>query len=316
MTDHDALSGANEPGRAHEPGRTHESPGLWVRARVERPRRHKDGLVLELRPVDPDRTGRLNAFLSGDFIRQIQDVTGVLLNPSRIFGEHQLKLAVTAEPQGDLSAQVIGFVRDAFLPGWAEQDVAVRDAMEADRLWDRQHHLSIPRRLRRVFLVEPADGAPHPLGDELGRWWDRGAIELIRHAVAFEQPGSAAALHDAIGSAHDQHEWGSLDLVIVEPGAGFAFRALSDDGLLRQVAVLPVPVITRRAGAPTLLDSMAWRCFDRPDEILAFLADILREELRLANRPRLEAIAELIEAVPADNVTVNSPRFRHGPLFD
>ncbi|MCJ2106276.1 hypothetical protein MKK70_12980 [Methylobacterium sp. E-041] len=309
-TDHDAPTGANEPGRPHEP------PGLRVRARVERPRRHKDGLVLELHPVDPDRTGRLQAFLSGDLIRQIQDATGILLDPGAIVGEHELTVTVTAEPLGNLTAGVAGFVRDAFLTGWAEQDAAVRDGLEADYLWVRQHDLPIPRRLRRVFLIEPDDGAQHPLIDALAHWWDQGAIELIRHPIAFEQPGSVAALRHAFDCAVDQYEWGSLDVVVVDPGFGFAFRELSDDELMRQVAVLPVPVITRRASSPTLLDGLAHRCFDHPDEILAFLAGILRQELRLADRARLEAIAELIEAIPEPKRKAKTPRSEKGPLFD
>ncbi|AIQ89401.1 protein of unassigned function [Methylobacterium oryzae CBMB20] len=289
---------------------------MQVRALVERPRRHKDGLVLELHPVDPDRTGRLHAFLSGDLIREIQDATGILLDPSAIFGEHELTVTVTAEPLGNLTAGVAGFVRDAFLTGWAEQDAAVRDGLEADFLWVRQHDLPVPRRLRRVFLIEPDDGAQHPLVDALAHWWDRGAIELIRHPIAFEQLNTAEALRHAFDCAIDQYEWGSLDVVVVDPGSGFAFRELSEDGLMRQVAVLPVPVITRRASSPTLLDGLAHRCFDLPDEILAFLAGILRQELRLADRARLDAMAELIAAIPKPKRKAETPRGKGETLFD
>jgi hypothetical protein len=305
MTNDDALAGANEPGRPHE-------PSFWVRARVERPRRHQDGILLELQAVDPGRPGRLKAFVTGDFIREIQGATGVLLDPSTIFGEHELKLTVTAEPRGDLSAQVTGFVRETFLSDWAEQDTAIRDGLEADRIWDRQHNLPAPRRLRRVFLIEPEDAAPSALKEELERWWELGIIELIRHTVAFEEAGSVAALEEAIGCAYDQYEWGTLDLLIVAPGAGFAFRSLSDEGLLRRIAVLPVPVVTQKAEVPTLLDTMAHRCFDGPDEILTFLIGILREELRVANTRRLAAIAEMFEPVPAPRTTP----VVHGPLFD
>jgi hypothetical protein len=114
MTNNNVPSaGTNEPGRAHE-------PSFWVRARVEHPRRHQDGLLLELRAVDPGRPGRLTAFMTGDFIREIQNATGVLLDPSNIFGDHELKLILVTEPRGDLSAQVTGFVRDTFLSDWAE----------------------------------------------------------------------------------------------------------------------------------------------------------------------------------------------------
>ena len=207
-------------------------------------------------------------------------------------------------------------MRDAFLSEWAEQDAAVRDGLEADFLWVRQHDLPIPRRLRRVFLIEPDDGAPHPLVDALAHWWDQGAIELIRHPIAFEQLNTVEALRHAFDCAIDQYEWGSLDVVVVDPGCGFAFRELSEDGLMRQVAVLPVPVITRRASSPTLLDGLAHRCFDDPDELLDFLASILRQELRLADWARLDAIAELIEAIPKPTRKAKTPRGKQGPLFD
>ena len=311
MTRHDTpLTGANETGC------TLEVTGLWVRARVERPRRHADGLLFDLRPLDPGRAGCLTAFLSAAFIQQIQEASGVLLDADSLAGEHMLMLTLVVDPLLGVRGQIIGFDRGAFLPEWVEQDAAVREAMEAAYLWQRQHDLPLPRRLRRVFLIEPDDGAPHPLGDALARWWACGAIELIRHPVAFEQPGSVGALRHAFDCAIDQYEWGSLDLVIVEPGSGFAFRALSDDGLMRQAAVLPVPIVTHRAGVPTLIEDMAFRSFDHSDEILAFLSGILREELRRADRPRLAAIAELVEAPPAADATAETQPFVQGPLFD
>ncbi len=66
MTDHDAPSGANEPGCPLAP------TGLWVRAQVRQSRRHRDGLLLALEPLDPHRPGRLSAVLSGTFLRQIE----------------------------------------------------------------------------------------------------------------------------------------------------------------------------------------------------------------------------------------------------
>ncbi|GJE69273.1 hypothetical protein CHKEEEPN_0797 [Methylorubrum podarium] len=170
----------------------------------------------------------------------------------------------------------------------------------------------MPRRLRRVFLIEPDDGAPHAIADGLARWHELGMIALIRHPLAFEEPGSAAALHRALDAAEGQLEWGTLDAVIVEPGNGFAFRALSDPGLAQRLCEFPVPILTRRTRPITLLNGLAFRSFDTAPELAALLIEILHRELREANRPRLGAIARELEAAPA----VEDRPAEEGALFD
>ena len=126
MTDHDAPSGANEPGCALTP------TGLWVRAQVRQSRRHRDGLLLALEPLDPHRPGRLSAVLSGPFLRQIEAASGVLLDPDHLVGEHTLLLTVVVDPLLGLTGQVLGLERGAFLQAWREQDRTARAALEAD----------------------------------------------------------------------------------------------------------------------------------------------------------------------------------------
>ncbi len=164
---------------------------------------------------------------------------------------------------------MLGLERGAFLQAWREQDRTAQAALEADGLWDRQRGFPVPHKLRRVVLIEPDDAAPHTLGATLARWFDQGLLELIRLPVPYEEPSSVAALHEAFGAAYDQFDWGTLDAVVVEPGLGFAHRALSDEGLMRRIAVLPVPVLFRRAGAPTLLDGVAFRAHDTAEALLA-----------------------------------------------
>ncbi len=312
MTDQNVLS-------AHEPDRALAPTGLWVRAQVRQSRRHQDGLLLALEPLDPHRPGRLSAVLTGEFISQVEAASGVLLDPHRLVGEHTLLLTLVVDPLLGLTGQVLGLERGSFLQAWREQDAGAQAALEAHGLWGRQSSLPTPKKLRRVVLIEPDDGAPHPLGGTLARWYDQGIIELIRLPVAYEEPGSVAALHEAFGSAFDQWEWGTLDTVVVEPGLGFAHRALSDESLMRRIAVLPVPVLFRRAGAPTLLDGMAFRACDTAEAILTVLTEILRGEIRAGGQPRLEAIAREIGAAPAATVSEapsDLEASRQGPLFD
>lgn len=311
MTDPHAPSGANEPGYAVEP------TGLWVRARIQQARRHMDGLLLTLEPLDPHRPGKLAAVLSRDFIQQCEAASGVVLDLDHLVGEHTLLLTLVVDPLLGLSGRIIGLDRGCFLKAWTEQDGSVQAALDAHGLWGRQRGLPAPKKLRRVVLIEPDDGAPHPLADELARWFDRGILELIRLPVAYEELGSVAALHEAFGTAYDQWEWGTLDAVIVEPGPGFAFRALSDESLMRRIAVLPVPVLYRRAGAPTLLDGMAFRVLDSAEEILAVLTQVLRGELRTGGLSRLQAIAcEIGPVLAADPGLTDPGPASQGPLFD
>ncbi len=311
MTDPHAPAGAHEPGCALEP------TGFWVRARVQHARRHMDGLLLTLEPLDTHRPGKLAAVLSRDFIHQCEAASGVVLDLDHLVGEHTLLLTLIVDPLLGLSGRIIGLDRGCFLKAWAEQDAGVQAALEANRLWGRQRGLPAPRKLRRVVLIEPDDGAPQRLGDELARWFDQGILELIRLPVAYEEPGSVAALHEAFGMAYDQFEWGTLDAVIVEPGPGFAFRALSDESLMRRIAVLPVPVLYRRAGVPTLLDGMAYRALDTAEEILRILNEVLRGELRTGGLSRLQAIAREIGPVPAaDPKLTDQGPASQGPLFD
>ena len=317
MTDHDAPTGANEPGCPLAP------TGLWVRAQVRQSRRHRDGLLLALEPLDPHRPGRLSAVLSGTFLRQIEAASGVLLDPDHLVGEHTLLLTLVVDPLLGLTGQVLGLERGAFLQAWREQDATAQAALQAHGLWERQRKLPAPHKLRRVVLIEPDDGTPHPLGATLSRWYEQGLLELIRLPVAYEEPGSVVALHEAFGAVFDQWDWGTLDAVVVEPGLGFAHRVLSDEGLMRRIAVLPVPVLFRRAGAPTLLDGVAFRACGTAEALLADLTGILRGELRTGGYARLTAIARALGPDPAAPVPASvsdappdpSPA-RQGPLFD
>ncbi|WP_198580436.1 hypothetical protein [Methylorubrum sp. DB1722] len=292
MTHHDMPADADATACALEP------TGLWVRATASRPRRHRDGWLFDLQALDPTRSGRLTAFMSADFTDQIEQASGIMLHEEDLVGDHTVLLTLTVDPLLGLTGRIIGLDRGLMLRAWAERDARVRESLDTNGLWDRQHELPMPRRLRRVFLIEPDDGAPHAIADGLARWHELGMIALIRHPLAFEEPGSVAALHRALDAAEGQLEWGTLDAVIVEPGTGFAFRALSDAGLAERLCTFPVPILAHRTRPETLLDGLAFRSFDTAPELAAMLIEILHRELREADRPRLEAIARELEPAP------------------
>ncbi|WP_342148105.1 hypothetical protein [Methylorubrum sp. SB2] len=292
MTHHDMPAGADAAACPLEP------TGLWVRATASRPRRHHDGWLFDLQALDPTRSGRLTAFMSANFTQQVEQASGIMLHEEDLVGDHTVLLTLTVDPLLGLTGRIIGLDRGLMLRVWAERDASVREALDANGLWERQRELPMPRRLRRVFLIEPDDGAPHAIADGLARWHELGMIALIRHPLAFEEPGSVVALHRALDAAHDQYEWGTLDAVIVEPGTGFAFRALSDAGLAERLCTFPVPILARRTRPETLLDGLAFRSFDTAPDLAALLIEILHRELREADRPRLEAIARELEPAP------------------
>ncbi|MGA4555371.1 MULTISPECIES: hypothetical protein [Methylorubrum] len=293
MTHHDMPAGADAAACPLEP------TGLWVRATASRPRRHHDGWLFDLQALDPTRSGRLTAFMSADFTQQVEQVSGIQLHEEDLLGDHTVLLTLTVDPLLGLTGRIIGLDRGLMLRAWVERDARVREALDANGVWERQRELPMPRRLRRAFLIEPDDGAPHAIADGLARWHELGMIALIRHPLAFEEPGSVAALHRALDAALDQYEWGTLDAVIVEPGTGFAFRSLSDPGLAQRLCEFPVPILTRRTRPVTLLDGLAFRSFDTAPDLAALLIEILQRELREADRPRLEAIARELEPAPA-----------------
>ncbi|MBB2964279.1 hypothetical protein [Methylobacterium sp. R2-1] len=293
MTHHDMPASADAAACPLEP------TGLWVRATASRPRRHRDGWLFDLQALDPTRSGRLTAFMSADFTQQVEQASGIMLHEEDLVGDHTVLLTLTVDPLLGLTGRIIGLDRGLMLRAWAERDAQVREALDANGLWERQRELPMPRRLRRVFLIEPDDGAPHAIGDGLARWNELGMIALIRHPLAFEEPGAVAALHSAFDAANDQFDWGTLDAVIVEPGTGFAFRALSDPGLAQRLCEFPVPILTRRTRPVTLLDGLAFRSFDTARDLAALLIEILHRELREADRPRLEAIARELGPAPA-----------------
>ncbi|MCJ2029106.1 hypothetical protein MKK50_06765 [Methylobacterium sp. J-043] len=289
-----------------------EPTGLWVRATASRPRRHHDGWLFDLQALDPTRSGRLTAFMSADFTQQVEQVSGIQLHEEDLVGDHTVLLTLTVDPLLGLTGRIIGLDRGLMLRAWAERDAQAREALDANGIWERQRELPMPRRLRRVFLIEPDDGAPHAIADGLARWHELGMIALIRHPLAFEEPGSVAALHRALDAALDQYEWGTLDAMIVEPGTGFAFRSLSDPGLAQRLCEFPVPILTRRTRPVTLLDGLAFRSFDTAPELAALLIEILRCELRQADRSRLEAIARELQLAPA----AEDQPAKDGALFD
>ncbi|MFD6321134.1 hypothetical protein [Methylorubrum thiocyanatum] len=306
MTHHDMPAGADATACPLEP------TGLWVRATASRPRRHRDGWLFDLQALDPTRSGRLTAFMSADFTQQVEQVSGIQLHEEDLLGDHTVLLTLTVDPLLGLTGRIIGLDRGLMLRAWAERDARVREALDANGVWERQRELPMPRRLRRAFLIEPDDGAPHAIADGLARWHELGMIALIRHPLAFEEPGSVAALHRALDAALDQYEWGTLDAMIVEPGTGFAFRSLSDPGLAQRLCEFPVPILTRRTRPVTLLDGLAFRSFDTAPDLAALLIEILHRELLEADRPRLEAIARELEPAPtAEDRPVNG-----AALFD
>jgi len=296
MTHHDVPTGANAPACAFEP------TGLSLGADASQPPGHPGAWLFKARALDSHRPGPLTLFLPGHFTTLIEQASGMLLHPDDLVGSHTLMVTLTMDPVLGLTVRVIGLDRGITLRTWARDDGAVRASLEADGSWDAQRALPVPRQLRRVILIEPDDGAPHPVGTQLDRWAERGMLVVHRERVAFEEPGAVDCLRQAFERAKDMHDWVAVDAVILTRGSGFAFRFLSDRDIVQMCCSLGVPVLVQRGRLPTLIDDAGWRSFDSGEALNDALAEILRTEVRQANLPRLEAIVEELtrdQAVPA-----------------
>lgn len=306
MTSHNVPQGANAIARLMEP------TGITVRAEVSRPRRHRDGWQFELSPLDRSRTGRLSAFMSDGFARQIEDASGMLFHAEDLLGQHEVMLTVSMDALLGLTARIIGLDRGILVEAWNRQDAALEAALIEEGVWQAQRALPRPQRLRRLLMIAPDAGATTgAISGILSRWADLGMITLIRWPVAFEEPGSLKVLHQTLEAAADQVEWGTADALIVDRGPGFAFRALSDPDLLRRLCRFPVPILTLQGSHPNLLDRLVWRAFESVEAMEAALTDILREEVRPAGRERLDAIVHELERIAVAAAMAGS-----GALYD
>ncbi|CAA2145562.1 MULTISPECIES: hypothetical protein [Methylobacterium] len=306
MTSYTVPQGANAVARLAEPA------GITVRAEISRPHRHRDGWQFELSPLDRSRTGRLSAFMSDGFARQIEDASGMLFHAEDLIGQHQVMLTISMDALLGLTARIIGLDRGILVEAWNRQDAALEAALIAEGVWQAQRALPRPQRLRRVLLIEPHSGArTGAIGGILSRWADLGMIALIRWSVAFEEPGSLEVLQQTLEAAADQVEWGTADVLIVDRGPGYAFRALSDPALVRRLCQFPVPILTLQGGHPNLLDRLAWHAFETTEAMEAALTDILREEVRPAGRERFDAIVRELE-----RIAVTAAMARSGALYD
>ncbi|GJE69272.1 hypothetical protein [Methylorubrum podarium] len=109
MTHHDMPAGADAAACALEP------TGLWVRATASRPCRHRDGWLFDLQALDPTRSGRLTAFMSGDFTNQIEQASGILLHEEDLVGDHTVLLTLAVDPLLGLTGRIIGLDRGLML---------------------------------------------------------------------------------------------------------------------------------------------------------------------------------------------------------
>jgi len=305
MTHHDAPTGADASACAFEP------TGLSLGADASQPPGHPGAWLFKARALDSHRAGSLTLFVPGHFTTLIEQASGMLLHPDDLVGSHTLMVTLTMDPVLGLTVRVIGLDRGITLRTWAKDDAAVRAALEADGSWNAQRALPVPRQLRRVILIEPDDGEPHPVGTQLDRWAERGMLVVHRERVSFEEPGAVAALSQALERAKDMHDWVTVDALILIRGSGFAFRVLSDPDIVRMCCSLGVPVLVQRGRLPTLIDGVAWRSFDSGEALNDALAEILRTEVKEANLPRFEAIVDELARDQADPAT--DPQ---GPLHD
>lgn len=283
-----------------------------IRCVIEGPRPDDQGWRLDLRAVDPARRGRLTAALPPSLVAGIEARTGHPLRPADLVGEHVVQLTVTIDPDGELIGRIVNLdlavEHDDVPRARSERDEAVKARLAADGLLSLQGSLPKIDRLRRVAMIEPQAGNPREASVRLADWEAQGLLTLLPFPIAFDGPQAVADLHQALDCAYGQYEWGTLDALIVILDGVRELDALSDETLLRRFCEIPVPILVVRPDRPTLLCELAHLAVDGAAELVAQLTAILQRELRLADYPRLAAIARTLSP-PA-------PATRQGPLFE
>lgn len=283
-----------------------------IRCVIGGPRSSHDGWRLDLRAVDPARRGRLTAVLPTSLVAGIEARTGHPLRSEDLVGEHVVQLTVTVDPDGELLGRIVDLdlavEHDDVLRARSQRDEAVKARLAADGLLSLQGSMPQIDRLRRVATIEPQDGRPREASAQLADWEVQGLLTLLPFPVAFDGPHAVADLHHALDDAYGQYEWGSLDALIVILDGVRDLDAFSNETLLRRFCEFPVPILVVRPDRPTLLCELAHLVVDGAAELVSQLTVILQRELRLADYPRLAAIARTLPS--------SAPATRQGPLFE
>ena len=181
-----------------------------------------------------------------------------------------------------LTAQAID---PAFTLGLAQlEQKRIRQALEAEGLWQAQHRLPPPEGFTQVLLLAP-DGSAG-LGDvqrEAERLQQAGLCRFEVHAAPFEGPQAVPRLTAWFEQWTTPEAYDAI--LMVRGGGGTAgIQTLNHESLVRAVCRCPIPVIVGigHERDHTLLDEVAFAQFGTPSKAIGHLTQTILEQARQA----------------------------------
>lgn len=258
---------------------------LWTRVEVINVNLSANGHVyLEL--TERSTTGQVLAKARGTLwssvanriLPEFEQVTGVQLAPG-------IQLLVLAQPQFKaqygFSVNISGIDPSYTLGRLEAHKRQIRQALQAEGIFERNRQLPAPWDFSRVMVLSPARAAG--LGDfvrDAHRLQQYGVCEFIYVHSRFQGEGAATEMLSALQSALQTHPAETLDAIIIIRGGGAVndLAWLNDLGLARFICLSSTPVLTGigHERDSTVLDEVAHYSYDTPSKVIAAIGRHIR----------------------------------------
>lgn len=213
-----------------------------------------------------------------------------------------LKLSVEFNPQYGLSF-IVQDIDPAYTLGDMEAKLkAIRDALVKANIYTLNKNQPEPLEFTRVAVISP-DGAAG-LADfmkEADLLTNSGLCDFVYYTATFQGKDSAASLRVAFKQAYEAHGQSPFDALVVIRGGGAAsdLAWLNEYNVATLVCKFPIPVFTGIGHQVdnTILDEVAFRRFDTPSKVSAYIAGAIVSNAENAINNTLAIIKDAKQAL-------------------
>lgn len=264
----------------------------WVSAEVAEAKQHQGHLYLSLVDHNPqgDKTANCRAMIWRSQLRPLMEkfasVTGA---PIKADVKVLLKVKPRFDPRFGFSLNITDIDPTYTLGDVAQRIAAIRKALIESGRYANQKQLQHPVEFCRVAVLSPDNAAG--LGD-----FRREADQLAQLALTqfdyfhacFQGPGTANSLVQALRKIFAQNRHRHYDCIVIIRGGG----AVTDLNYLNELTIaqamthFPTPIFTGigHQKDQTILDEIAFRCFDTPSKVIAHIKHHIERNALQAER--------------------------------
>jgi exodeoxyribonuclease VII large subunit len=178
---------------------------------------------------------------------------------------------------------------------------AIRAALKAETIFDRNKRLRPPPDFTRVAVISPETSAG--LGDyrqETDRLQRAGLCAFDYYTATFQGSDASDSIRACIRRAHESHKYQAYDALVIIRGGGSVtdLAWLNDLQLALWVCRVPIPVFTviGHERDSTILDEVANRKFDTPSKVALHISQTIRNNA-IAARTDAERVVALVGRV-------------------